>query len=227
MIDKNQPAEKIAEDILESYAEELISTRSKYYDALEDETKPMPDLFADELQEERQFISPARKIRFKRFVILVAVLVLLLGLALISAEGVKKNMFNFFQKDHAGHTDLTYIGESKEGEGFPDFQITKIPKGYKLVDETDLGEALLISYSNNHEKYIELSIWNTESYSTSVDNDTSIRKEVTINANQGYAFYDENDCLIIWQVGDFTLNLFTNLSLEDTLAIARSIVVNR
>lgn len=227
MIDKNQPAEKIAEDILESYAKELISTRSKYYDALEDETKPMPDLFAEELQEERQFISPARKIRFKRFVILVAVLVLLLGLALISAEGVKKNMFNFFQKDQAGHTDLTYIGESKEGEGFPDFQIAKLPEGYELIEKTNIEGAVLISYSNNQENYINFSIWNTDGYSTSVDNDTSVRKEVTINANQGYAFYDKAGCLIIWQVGDFTLNLFTNLSLEDTLTIARSIVVNR
>lgn len=50
---------------------------------------------------------------------------------------------------------------------------------------------------------------------------------MTINANQGYAFYDNNNCLIIWQIGDYTLNLSTSMSLEDTLAIAKSIEVKR
>ena len=94
MIDQNQNIDKLAEDILAAYGKELRKSQNAYLDALEDDSVPNPPLFAEP---ERKKVRTRRT--FRRAMILVAVLVLIMGLVVISSEGVKEKMFNYFQDE--------------------------------------------------------------------------------------------------------------------------------
>lgn len=80
MINKEGKFEKEAERILSAYAKELQKSRNAYLDALEQEEVPNPTLFVEE-PHPKVSGHRLRKIRLKRILVLVAVLVLLMGLA--------------------------------------------------------------------------------------------------------------------------------------------------
>lgn len=222
MINRDQPIEKLAEEILKAYGQELAKSRQRYYAAVESETEPDPPFF---VQPPRKQISGRRKIRLKRFVILVAVLTLLMGLTIVSSEGLRAQMFNFFQEDHQGHTDLSYIGgTSSEDSDLPSYELRYIPEGYEVVEENSSILTNEITLMNEEKDYFTLYISSTESYNASVDNDTLVREEIRINAYQAYLFHDKDSCMIIWQVGDYVLELITTLSPEESQEIARNIV---
>ena len=222
MIDKNQDVDKRAEDILAAYGKELCKSREKYLNALEDESVPDPPFFAEP---ERKRIRTRRT--FRRALILVAVLVVIMGLVVISSEGVKEKMFNYFQDDKEGHTDLNYLdGDDQDGK-IPEFELGYVPDGYELFSEdSDLLKRKLI-YMNEQEKYIRFTVNRSEEYNMSIDNDTFKSKEITINSYQALLFYDEHSSAIIWQIGDYTLDLLTGLSTEETINIAKKITLKK
>lgn len=167
MIDKNQDIDKLAEDILSAYGKELCKSRKAYFDALDDDSQPNPPFFAEP---ERKKMKTRRT--FRRALILVAVLVLVMGLVVISSEGVKEKMFNYFQDEKEGHTDLSYLdGDDKRGE-VPEFELGYVPEGYELFSEDSEIAFRKIIYENDDEKYINFTVIRSEDYNMSVDNDT-------------------------------------------------------
>ena len=66
----------------------------------------------------------------------------------------------------------------------------------------------------------------SDAYSSSIDSDTLKRKEITINAYQAYLFYDDKTSAIIWQIGDYVLELFTESSVNEAVKMAESVYFN-
>jgi hypothetical protein len=50
-----------------------------------------------------------------------------------------------------------------------------------------------------------------------------VRQEIRINDHQAVLFHDEDNSAVIWEMGDYTLDLFTALSPEETIKIAENI----
>lgn len=222
MIDKNQDIDKLAEDILSAYGKELRKSQDAYLDTLEDDSLPNPPFFA---QQPRKKTGTRRA--FRRTLILVAVLVLIMGLVIISSEGVKEKMFNYFLDDKEGHTDLTYLdGDSKTGE-IPEFELGYVPEGYELVDQSSDIFGRETVFANDEERYIRFTVSRSEDYNMSIDNDTFKRKEITINGYQALLFYDKYNGVVVWQVGDYTLDLFTGLSKKEVIEVARNVALKK
>lgn len=218
MIDKNQDIDKLAEDILTAYGKELCKSRKAYFDALEDDSVPDPPFFAEPVRKKMR-----TRRTFRRALILVAVLVLIMGLVVISSEGVKEKMFNYFADEKEGHTDLSYLDGEDDESKIPEFELGYVPEGYELFSEDSEIAFRKIIYGNDDEKYINFSVNRSEDYNMSVDNDTFKQKEIMINSYQALLFYDDKNSAIIWQVGDYTLDLLTGLSTEETIEIARNV----
>ena len=225
MIDKNQPAEKLAEDILKAYAEELMKSRAAYYDALEDNSIPDPPLFAPSPKEEtREKVSPRRIISRRRFIALIAALALLMGLTVVSSEGLRKQMFNFLQNDKEGHTDLNYIGgQDSEDSTIPEFELRYVPDGYELQDVIEDDVSRIMFYQGKEENSILFSVYLAENFNASIDNDTYKRKEITINGAQAFIYYDENENNLIWNVGDYVFDLLTSSEINEAIKIAEGV----
>lgn len=191
MIDKNQDIDKLAEDILTAYGKELCKSRKAYFDALEDDSVPDPPFFAEPVRKKMR-----TRRTFRRALILVAVLVLIMGLVVISSEGVKEKMFNYFTDEKEGHTDLSYLDGEDDESKIPEFELGYVPEGYELF---------------------------SEDYNMSVDNDTFKQREIMVNSYQALLFYDDMNSAIIWQVGDYTLDLFTGLSQKEAIKVAKNV----
>lgn len=222
MIDKNQDIDKLAEDILSAYGKELRKSQDAYLDALEDDSLPNPPFF---VQPPRKKIGTRRA--FRRALILVAVLVLIMGLMVISSEGVREKMFNYFQDDKEGHTDLTYLDDEDEAGKIPEFELGYVPEGYELFSEDSDISFRKIIYTKDEKQYIRFTVNRSEAYNMSVDNDTFKREEITVNGYQALLFYDEHNGVVIWQVGDYTLDLFTGLSKKEVIEVAKNVTLKK
>ena len=210
MINKKGKFEKEAERILSAYAKELQKSRNAYLDVLEQEEVPDLPLFVEEPYP-KVSVQGHRKIRLKRVLVLAAVLVLLMGLAVVSSEGARKQFFGFLQNDKEGHTELKFVGDEENASGLPDFELGYVPGGFELYDATDDGVCKEIRYLGNEKgERISCTIYKNRTYSAGFDTETHERKEVMVNTSQGLLFYGESDCMLVWQVGDYTFDLLTS-----------------
>lgn len=227
MINREGQIEKEAEKILSAYAKELQKSRNAYLDALEQEEVPNPTLFVEE-PHPKVSGHRLRKIRLKRILVLVAVLVLLMGLAVVSSEGARKQFFGFLQNDKEGHTELKFVGDEEHASGLPDFELGYVPEGFELYDATDDGVCKEIAYLGEEKgQRIICTIQKSSVYSAGIDTETHERKDVMVNTSQGLLFYGESDCMLVWQVGDYTFDLLTSFSEKETLEVARSITLKK
>ena len=222
MINKEGQIEKEAENILRAYAKELQKSRNAYLDVLEQEEVPNPSLFVDEPRSKAP-VQGHRKIRLKRLLVLVAVLILLMGLAVVSSEGARKQFFGFLQNDKEGHTELKFVGDEENASGLPDFELGYVPEGFELYDATDDGVCKEIAYLGEEKgQRIICTIQKSSVYSAGIDTETHERKDVMVNTSQGLLFYGESDCMLVWQVGDYTFDLLTSFPEKETLKVARN-----
>lgn len=227
MTDKDRPVEEIAEKLLQAYGDELTKSRNTYYDTLEDKSKPDPPVFAEP---EHLKISPRRRVSMRRIIILVAALILLLGLALISSEGAEKQAFRFSVNDYEDRTDLGYLGGESGADGkaqahieAPDFVLGYIPEGYSLSKKDYNDRVFRCTYANSEGESFSLLACGSQYYNASVFDESLTSEEIMINSHQGLAFYDSQNCIIIWEMGPYTLTLSTNLNVEESLKVARKI----
>lgn len=214
--------EKKADELLTALGKELAKSRVTYADAVLDENTPTPPFYQELPREKR---TGTRRV-FRRTLILVAVLALIMGLVVVTSEGVREKMFNYFFTEKPGHTEIRPLenGE-KEGE-MPRFELGYVPEGYEKINEEDiLTIGYAIDYGNGKDQYISFSVRKSDEYTSSVDNDTLKQKEITVNAYQAYLFIDDQgkDSVIIWQVGDYVLELSTGLSEEEVIKVAENI----
>lgn len=227
MINREGQIEKEAEKILSAYAKELQKSRNAYLDALEQEEVPNPTLFVEE-PHPKVSGHRLRKIRLKRILVLVAVLVLLMGLAVVSSEGARKQFFGFLQNDKEGHTELKFVGDEEHASGLPDFELGYVPEGFELYDATDDGVCKEIAYLGEEKgQRIICTIQKSSVYSAGIDTETHERKDVMVNTSQGLLFYGESDCMLVWQVGDYTFDLLTSFPEKETLKVARNITLKK
>mgnify|MGYP000366317541 CR=1 FL=1 len=212
--------EKKADELLTALGKELAKSRVAYADAVLDENTPTPP-FYQELPRKKK--TGTRRV-FRRTLILVAVLALIMGLVVISSEGVREKMFNYFFTEKPGHTEVRPLeNEEKEGE-LPEFELGYVPEGYEKINDEDVWDyGYIIDYGNDKEQYINFMVTKSDVYSASFDNDTLKRKEIMINTYQAYLFYDDKSSAVIWQIGDYVLELFTESSIDVAVKMAENV----
>lgn len=216
--------EKKADELLTALGKELAKSRVAYADAVLDENTPTP-LFYQELPREKR--TGARRV-FRRTLILVAVLALIMGLVVVTSEGVREKMFNYFFTEKPGHTEVRPLENDGEIEGnLPQFELGYVPEGYEKINKEDSGIGYIIDYGNDKKQYINFMVTKGDVYSASFDNDTLKRKEIMINTYQAYLFYDDRTSAIIWQIGDYVLELFTESSVDEAVKMAEQIKLKK
>lgn len=229
MIDKAQNTEQLAEALLAAYGKELCASQDAYLDGLDKDAgdpAECPPLFVPQPQPSK---APRRKSgkrrTAKRALALVAVLVLIQGLIVVS-EGSKENTFNYFQEEKNGKTILTYLGLGSGGE-LPAFVLGWVPEGYHVVDETVSERAKEISYINDKDEYLYFTVQQSEDYNAALDDEGMRKEEVSIRGYSGYLFYGGGKCVLMWQVGEYTLDLSGRLTKEEAVRLAESVVLKK
>ncbi len=164
--------------------------------------------------------------RLRRALILAATLILVMGLAMVVAEGVKLKQSTMHMRETAGEsTKITDIEKTKFN--VEDFRVTYVPEGYELVEDVVVNEFIRkIKYENREDEGIKIHIAKTKQFGANVDNESVGRIEVLVNDNQAYLFDDGDASFIVWQIGDCTVDVKARLSEEELKQIASHIYVN-
>jgi len=162
----------------------------------------------------------------RRVLILAATLILMLGLVMVAAEGVKLKKSSLHMEEYTGES-TRIIDISKAELDVEDFNVTYVPEGYELVEDVLIGEyARMIKYQDKNDDVIKIHISKTDKFGTNVDNETTGRIEVLVNDKQAHLFDDGKTSFIVWQIGDCTLDITADISEEELVKIANHIFVN-
>lgn len=208
--------ERKAEELLAAVGTELSKSREKYADAvLEGEKIP---LFAEEKHRKSY-----RKISLRRMLILAAVLIILMGLFVTSVTGVREKVLNLFSQKGEVSTELSSL-ENRQFEGqVPEIEPGYLPEGYELVSESNEGFLFSKLYVANERENIYLSVQESESFSVSVDNETTKQELTRVNVYQAQLFYRDGESYIVWQVGDYIIDIAGTVPKEEMMKIAESV----
>ena len=233
-------AEQTAEALLETLGKELGEARADFCEALMDPDREDPPMFMDEgywdiLEdyevedfESWKAVQTPRKGgrgRLRRAFILVAVLILVLGLFAVAADGVKLKKNSLYMKTDSGES-TRIVDISKAEFDVKDFEVTYVPEGYELVEDVSVENYVRnIKFSNEECTEVWIHIAETDHFGANVDNEVTKQKEVLVNDKQAYLFDDGRKSIIVWQVGNCTLDVEARLPEEELIKISSHIYV--
>lgn len=233
-------AEQTAEALLETLGKELGEARADFCEALMDPDREDPTMFMDEGYwsllddyevedfESWKAVQTPRKGgrgRLRRAFILVAVLILVLGLFAVAADGVKLKKNTMHMRETVGESTFL-IDENQAFYDVEDFEVTYVPEGYELVEDMlHNGVIRELIYGNNNGEGLRIHIAKTDKFGANVDNETMGRKEVLVNDKQAYLFEGKDKNIVVWQMGNCTIDIEAKLSEEELLKIASHIYV--
>ncbi|MEY8368717.1 DUF4367 domain-containing protein [Anaerovoracaceae bacterium 42-11] len=210
--------EKKAEELLEAIGVELAKSREKYADDILS-GKEIP-LYAEPMQKKRS----ARK-RMRTIMILVAVLIMMMGLFVTSVTGVRERIFNYFAEKGSVSTQIKPFEQSDSTGKLPNFELTYLPEGYSLSSEDYEKSVNSKMYVSDENKYIYMTVRPSSTYAASVDNETMQGETTRVSIYQAQVYYDGNMSYIVWQVGDYTLDVIGTVSKDEIRKIAESVTL--
>lgn len=210
--------EKKAEELLEAIGVELAKSREKYADDILS-GKEIP-LYAEPMQKKRS----ARK-RMRTIMILVAVLIMMMGLFVTSVTGVRERIFNYFAEKGSVSTQIKPFEQSDSTGKLPNFELTYLPEGYSLSSEDYEKSVNSKMYVSDENKYIYMTVRPSSTYAASVDNETMQGETTRVSIYQAQVYYDDNMSYIVWQVGDYTLDVIGTVSKDEIRKIAESVTL--
>ncbi len=210
--------EKKAEELLEAIGVELAKSREKYADDILS-GKEIP-LYAKPIQKKRS----ARK-RMRTIMILVAVLIMMMGLFVTSVTGVRERVFNYFAEKGSVSTQIKPIEQPGTAGELPNFEPVYLPEGYSLSSEDNEEVENSKLYVSDKNKYIYMTVQLSSTYAASIDNETMHGEVSRVNIYQAQVYYDDNMSYIVWQIGDYTLDVAGTVSKDEVIKIAESITL--
>lgn len=224
-------AEEKAEELLMALGKELGERRAAFGEALMDDEQPDPPMFMSKeawfegrpQPKEHRSCRMTRKKR--RALILAAVLILVMGMAVVSSDGVKLNKSTVHMEENPEESTMI-IDSTMAVYDLEDFQVGYVPEGYELVGDTIQEDFLRrISYVDENDNRVQIFIVKTDHYGANIDNESAAREEVLVNDKQAYLFQDDITSAVIWQMGDCTIDIMARLSKDELIEVAKNIHV--
>lgn len=170
-----------------------------------------------------------RPIRSKRrWLILLALLMVLVGGTVTGAEPVICRLFEYCMEQHGNFVEM----ESREDnskmatDAFAKYEFAEVPEGYELVEEEFKSEfgVYQISYANSKEEILMFrqSLQENGNHGN-VTSEREGMEEVKINDFQGYFVEDFDTGSMVLSDGTYMIELSGKFSKEELLSLAESL----
>ena len=223
--------EEKAEELLMALGKELGESRAAFGEALLDENQPDPPMF---MTKEEWYAGQTMDVEYqgrrttgklRRVLILAAVLIFVMGIAVVSSDGVKLKKSTVHMEEKPAES-TTIIDSTMAVYDLEDFQVGYVPEGYELVEDRMSGEfSRQFRYLSQEEKALRIYIVKTDHYGANVDNESAERKEVLVNEKQAYLFRDGEKSILVWQMGDCTLDVSGRIPEDELVKVAQYIFI--
>ena len=153
-INNREEAERLADEIMAAFGKELGESRADFCEALMDEADEVMSFEewkkaqSGTVREEAEVHPAGGRRRMRRALILAAVLILVMALAMVAAEGVKLKKSTMTMQETPGES-TKLVDENKAKYDVEDFVVSYVPEGYELVEDVVVSEKVReIKYGN-------------------------------------------------------------------------------
>ncbi|MDE7398925.1 MAG: DUF4367 domain-containing protein [Oscillospiraceae bacterium] len=154
--------------------------------------------------------------------IAIALLIIILMAVGITAGATIAN--GFLRKNHSDNTELFTPAAANCPKTIENvYYLPEIPKEYEFYETVSDSENVFTSYMNcDTNRCMVLLQTVKDGYRNHFDNEYVIFEEVNINGNYGLYFPDYDGGLIVWDNGDYILELSGDMNKDVLLNLAKS-----
>lgn len=164
-----------------------------------------------------------RKIQIKkRIIIAIAVIIMALAIAL-QFEPVRR----FIQEKFEEYTRVFFSTSSEAPKNHyiaDTFMVGALPDGFQLVDQVDMGVFTLYQFEDDTH-YFRLQQYSVADYQSSLDTEYQDMERIEIGGHEGKLIQIDNETILIWTLEDSVFTLVGDLSRDDMIRIAGSIMI--
>lgn len=164
----------------------------------------------------------------KRFMIFL--LSIILALFAITAAALSISEFN--RKEHLNNTEL-FIADAENSPKTIEkiYCLSKTPDGYELSEQITDSWGSSISYINKENRTLTFSQSVKEDYDVHFDSEYHTLEEVVVNNHYGL-YMDFSDTehasgIIVWDDGDYIFEIFGDLSKNELLNLAKTLILKK
>lgn len=168
----------------------------------------------------------AKKNKFKKFIIKVAIFVLVLSsgfiIPFLTVEAFREIVINFYIENFKTHTSFV---PKEDSTSYSSFNVGYVPEGYVISDESKTSNLQSQIFYDNENNIIKINLYD-DTTSFNLDTEKSQTHDVFINSKNGYIYRKENSVILIFKFHDNSIVITSNdilIENEQLIKIAESI----
>lgn len=169
----------------------------------------------------------------RRIAIVAAIVISITFSVTMSVQALRENFTRFLLTFYSDSTRLELIQENSEKNRIESGQVlgmtqhapTYIPEGFVVKSLTMTGNDIDIYYENPDGKFISFARYAGDSATHINSENADIINTVDISGMQGMLVVEDDTTTITWYTDDYYFVLFTYLSEDESLKIARSVKI--
>lgn len=169
-----------------------------------------------------QPVENSRRIAPSKRIIIALLIIILMAVGITVGAAITNG---FLRKEHSDNTELFTPATANCPKTIENvYYLPEIPKGYELYETVSDNWSISTSYMNrNIDRCLALEQTVKELYKSHVDNEHHPLEEVDINGHYGlYLGKGDGWGVIIWDNGDYILELSGDFNKDELLNLAKS-----
>lgn len=178
------------------------------------------------IRQQKSFYFPMIKTPMRRIVTIMVTAVIVLSTMVMSVSALREAFIRFITEIFDTHTKVQTIQDDTAPESFKDiYAITNIPDGFEIVfqnDDITEAPALITEYRNGQQRII-FSQSIKSRYVVNVNTEGYEMTKVDINGNEGFIVDFADDIYIVWDNGDYILEIDSNIGKDTLIDVAKSV----
>lgn len=171
--------------------------------------------------------APSGAVRFNRKTVCLAVVLVFLAVIAVGGGALYFSLGGFTGTRFSDHLRISASDTENGYESIEyEYYLPEIPAGYRLIEKNVSAIDVYYCYEDDTGRYIIFSQDVKSGYTTFPDVERSVITEIDINGHTGLCFDFSDETMfyieILWDNGDYLITIATNLSVEETLNLAKS-----
>lgn len=214
--------------------EETIKTYGDQYIDIPDEAWTYSYQFSPKFEKkmqrlirsERRFYYPLVKTPARRLVTIAVTVIIALSVLTMSVEALRNAFFRFLSEVFHTHTTVESSETASSPTNFREvYAPAEIPDQFELIEKSDIAtESIYLSlYYRKDDRYIIFHQWLKSKYGANINTEQDEAESIEINGFEGFMVDMGSDCLITWDVGDYILEITSNIGKNALISIAESV----
>lgn len=178
------------------------------------------------IRQQKSFYFPMIRTPIRRTVTIMVTVIIILSTTVISVSALREAFIRFITEIFDTHTEVQAIQDDTAPESFEDiYVITNIPDGFEIVFQNDNIEetpVLMTEYRNGQQRIIFNQCIKSQ-YDVNINTEGYEMIQIDINGSEGFMVNMVDDVCIVWDNGDYILEIDSNIGKDILIDMINSV----